>query len=129
MGKRQKESEKMTTRKPHLTPEEAKAFAVRVKEALDNGATLWVSIPHTSRTNMSYTINARLIGGALNSDEWLNYWLGAEWGWGLDDRDNLKQTGCGTDRAFQLACDIAHILRKYGLAENRFEYDIKRRLF
>lgn len=115
----------MTTRKPHLTAEEKLNFAKTVRTELDNGATLWVTVPHTSRSNMSYTVRARLLGGSSDCDLWLNYWLGAEMGATLDASDDLKQNGLGTHRGFQLACDLAAILRGHGLAEARFEYEIK----
>jgi hypothetical protein len=117
------------TRKPHLTPEEKLAFATRVKKAIDNGATLWVSVPHTSRSNMTYTVNARLLGGSLDSDLWLNYWLGAELGGMLDASDNLKRHGCGTDRAFQVAHEINWLIFRHGLGDFNAGNDIKRAWF
>jgi hypothetical protein len=119
----------MATRKPHLTAEEKLAFATRVRNSIESGAVLWVSVPHTSRSNMSYTINARLIGGDDAHGTWLNYWLGSELGATLDANDNLKQNGCGTDRAFELACNISHILKGYGLGDYRNGNDIARSWF
>ena len=119
----------MATRKATLTAEEKLAFAARVKAALDTGATLWVSVPTTSRSNLSYSLRLRLIGGSTNADMWLNYWFAAEDGASLNAADDVRQQGLGTDRAFQAACDIAYFLRRHGLAEARFEYEIKARWF
>jgi len=119
----------MTTRKPTLTADEKLAFATRVRNSIESGAVLWVSIPHTSRSNMSYTINARFIGGDDAHGIWLNYWLGAEMGATLDANDNLKQNGCGTDRFFQLAWDISNILKSHGLGDYRNGNDIPRAWF
>jgi hypothetical protein len=74
---------------------------------------------------MSYTVRARVLGGLKDADIWLNYWLGAELDGTLNDSDDLKQNGCGFHRGFEVACDIAAIFRKHGLAGPRYEYDIK----
>lgn len=78
---------------------------------------------------MSYTIRARLIGGLADADIWLNYWLAAEMGATLNDTDDIRFSGCGFDRAFEVACNIAHALKSHGLADARYEYEIKYRWF
>lgn len=102
----------MATRKPTLTATEREIFALRAKKAIDAGAVLWVSVPSTSRSNMSYSIRARLIGGSI--DLWLNYWLAVELGATLNDRDDIRQNGCGTDRGFLISYDLKNILKRYG---------------
>lgn len=119
----------MATRKATLTAEEKLAFATQVKIAIDSGATLWVIVPHTSASNMSYTIRARLLGGSNNADLWLNYWLAAETNGTLNASDDWKQNGCGFDRSFEVACDIANILRRHGLAALGYSSQIKRSWF
>jgi hypothetical protein len=104
----------MATRKATLTAEEKYQIALNIHDNLQNGGQLWVTVPHTSASNMSYTIRARLLGAKGVADMWLNYWLAAELGATLDARDDLKCNGMGTDRALLVACDIANILTRHG---------------
>lgn len=104
----------MTTRKPQLTAEEARNYAVRIARQIENGGKVWVTVPHTSRTNQSFTIHARLISDA--GDAWLNYWYAYEMKTTLDSNDNVKWNGIGMNRGFEFVDNLKRILNsRYGL--------------
>lgn len=110
--------------------EDSKIFhAKELKEKLDNGGRLLISITHTSRSNLSYrfkvwvTWNNSL--GQVQTDN-LGFWLATITGQTLTDSHELKAGGLGFDRYLDVVLAIGHIFENYGLAvpEDRYGYGI-----
>jgi hypothetical protein len=113
----------METYKPQLDDLQKLAYAQDVAQALKNGGKLLIQITHTSSSNLSYRYKINL--AAWNGKEIeltnLTYWLGAEWRQRVVQQwagDELKGSGIGTDRYFQAAYDLGHVLKKYGLIDD-----------
>lgn len=93
-------------------------LAEKVAAKLQAGGKLQVIITGTSATNLSYRYKVILwaVNDSGRVDEWhLNYWLAAEIGQNLTDRDELRGNGCGFDRAHEAAYTIGQLLHRRGL--------------
>jgi hypothetical protein len=102
-------------------------WAKDIKTKLDNGGGLLVSITHTSRSNLSYRYKVWL---AHNTDKGveldnLGYWLASAYGLTLTDNHDIKGNGLGFCRYFQAVRYVAGALQDLGLADPRYEYDIR----
>lgn len=116
----------METYKPKLDNAEKRKRAEKVAAALKNGGKLLIQITHVSDSNMSYRYK-------VNLAEWdgkeiqltnLTYWLGAEYNESVVHKwagDELKGRGLGTDRYFQAAYDLGHVLKLYGLVNDVYD--------
>lgn len=111
--------------------EDSKLFhAKKLKEKLDNGGRLLISITHTSRSNLSYRFKVYVAWinqlGEVQTDN-LGYWLATITGQTLTDKHDLKAGGLGFDRYLDVALGIGHIFESFGLAEReeRYGYGIR----
>lgn len=104
-------------RKVELSRTEREWYACRVANYLAAGGKLQVIITGTSASNLSYRykVNLWFVNELGKIDNWqLNYWLAAELGQNLTNRDELRGNGVGFDRAHDAAYTIGRILHRYG---------------
>jgi hypothetical protein len=100
--------------------EELYWIAKRVFDAYNNGGNLEVIIHKTSQSNMTWYYTVKLwyldSNGQVSS-MWLNWFIAQMEGTKLKN-DYVKGYGLGTERSFQVAYNLGHHLKKFGLSQD-----------
>lgn len=91
-----------------------KGIATDIKDIMDNGGHLQVIIHKTSDTNLTWYYSVYLwyqnkeTGKTENS--WLNWFIAESLGKKLTKDNYLVGKGVGTERSFEVAYDLGHIV-------------------
>lgn len=106
-----KKREQMTKTLENKT--ELETLAQKVYNLMENGGHIQVIIHKTSDTNLTWYYSAFLWyqnSQGVTDKLWLNWFIAESLGIKLTKDNLVKETGLGTERGFQVAYDLGHIV-------------------